>query len=139
MKIALQDNRRYILRFDKGEDVIAGIEKFMVESNSSAATWWGIGSCSEVELGYYNSFMKEYRKKPFAEDFEIISLTGNGSMLSGKPAVHAHGMFGRTDFTAIGGHVFKLIVSATCEVFLIKLDGQLGRAQNPDFNLNLLA
>lgn len=138
MKIALQDHRRYILRFDKDEDIIAGLGVFMADQKMTACFFSGIGSTGEIELGYYNGHLKEYRKKPFFEELEVISLIGNGGIMDGKPAVHAHGMFGRTDFTTVGGHVFKLIVAATCEIFLIQLDGELKRGKNEEFNLNLL-
>jgi predicted DNA-binding protein with PD1-like motif len=72
------------------------------------------------------------------EEFEMVSLNGNGSIVEGKPFIHAHGMFGRNDFTTVGGHVFKLTVSVTCEMFLIKLDGQISRTNNEEFNLKLL-
>ena len=138
MKAVLQDNRRFLLRFDKGDDVMAGISDFMAKQNFQAATFSGIGSCSEVELGYYNIHLKEYRKKPYFEDLEIVSFNGNGAIFEGKPVLHGHGMFGRTDFTVFGGHVFKMVANATCEVFLIHLDGKMERKKNEEFNLNLL-
>jgi uncharacterized protein len=138
MKLVLQDNDRYILRFDKGEDAIAGIADFMTTQKITACTFTGLGSCTEVELGFYNPFLKEYRKKPFLENLEVIALTGNGSLLEGKVAVHAHGIFGTTEFLTIGGHVFRLMTSATCEVHLTKLAGVMERKNNPEFNLNLL-
>lgn len=140
MKIALQDGRRYVLRFDKDEEVMEGLTKFMQENQVTACTFQGIGTCSLVELGFFNSHLKQYRQKPFAEDLEIVSLIGTGSILApdNKPAIHAHGSFSRTDFTMTAGHVFKLVALATCEIFLIKLEGTLSRANNPDFNLNLL-
>lgn len=138
MKIALEEPHQYILRFDKGEDVIAELGNFLAAQSILSCSFSGIGSTSEVELGYYNGHLKEYRKKPFFEELEVISLTGNGGIMEGKPAVHAHGMFGRTDFTTVGGHVFKLVVSATCEIFLTQLDGELKRGKNDEFNLNLL-
>jgi len=139
MKISLQDNRRFVLRFDKGEEVVGGLAGFLKEQNFTAAAFFGIGTASEIELGYFNPHLKSYRKKPFFEDVEILSLQGNGGVLSGQPAIHAHGSFGRTDFTTFGGHVFKLVALATCEIFLIHLDGALERKNNPDFNLDLLS
>ena len=63
----------------------------------------------------------------------------NPARTCGRPAsLHAHGSFGRTDFSVIGGHVFKLVTLATCEIFLIKLDGEMKRKNNPDLQLNLL-
>ncbi len=78
MKISLKDNEKFVLRFDKGEEVIAGIASFMKEHGVYACSFSAIGSAAEVELGYYNSFLKEYRHKPFVENLEVISLNGNG-------------------------------------------------------------
>ena len=72
-------------------------------------------------------------------EMEIVSLSGNGGLKGGQPIIHAHGIFGRNDFTLIGAHVFNIVVSATCEISLTKLEGALGRQLNADFNLNLLA
>ncbi len=138
MKVILQDQPRYILRFDKGEDVIVGIAQFLKNQKIGACSISGIGSCSSIELGYYNSHLKEYRKKPFFEELEILSFLGNGSIKDGEPLVHAHGVFSQTDFTVMGGHVFKAVVSATAEIFIIKLEGEMKRELNAEFNLNLL-
>ncbi len=138
MKAVLKDNRRYVLRFDKGEEVFASLQEFLLRENISACVFSAIGACSEIELGYYNPSLKDYRKKPFYEALEMVSLIGNGGIADSKPFLHAHGMFSRTDFTAIGGHVFKLLISANCEMFLIKLEGQLSRKLDPETNLKLL-
>jgi len=138
MKIILQDNRRYILRFDKDEEVVADLQKFLGEQAVGPCAFFGVGACAEAELGYFNRHLKDYRKKLFVEDMEIISFMGNGSLAEGKPVIHAHGSFGRNDFSIIGGHIFKLTVSVTCEIFLIKLEGSMERKLNSDFNLNLL-
>ena len=140
MKVILQDNNNYILRFDKGETVFQGLADFMSSQQISACNFSGIGSCSNVELGFYNPFLKEYKKKPYIDEMEIISLTGNGSILDSdkKPTIHAHGIFGRIDFTVLGGHVFEIVVLATCEIFLTKLNGTMTRKNNPELNLNLL-
>ena len=138
MNISLQSGSKFVLRFDPGEEVLKGIEDFATSKGFGAGAFYGIGSCKETELGYFNPNLKEYRKKPFYEDLEIISLQGNLATLSGKTAVHAHGMFGRTDFTTIGGHVFRITTLATAEIYFESLEGALERVQNSDFNLNLL-
>ena len=138
MKVILQDGQNRVLRFDKGEEVIAGLQNYMKEQNLAACVFSGIGSSSEMELGYYNSHIKDYRRKPFLDGMEILSLSGNGGVKEGAPVVHAHGLFSGTDFAVVGGHVFKLVVSATCEIYLQTLTGEISRSQNADFNLNLL-
>lgn len=140
MKVIVQDSQRYILRFDKGEQVLLGIADFMASQQIKSCSFSGIGTISHLEMGFYNAHLKEYRKKPFLDDMEILSLTGNGAVMSadGKPVVHAHGIFGKIDFTVVGGHVFEMVTLATCEIFLIKLEGEMKRENNADLNLNLL-
>lgn len=138
MNIQLKDENAYIVRFDKGEEVITSLADFMHENNITACSFSAIGSTGEIELGYYNKNLKEYRRKPFYEELEIISCNGNGGIMDAKPVIHAHGMFGRTDFTTIGGHIFKMVVTATCEVVITKLHGELVRGKNEEFKLNLL-
>jgi len=138
MKIILQDNKTFVLRFDKGEEVFSGLQKFMQDQQISACVFKGIGACVEAELAYYNEHLKDYRKKPFYENMEIVSLIGNGGLMEGKPIIHAHGVLGRTDFSIVGGHFTKIMVSPTCEIFLTVLNGALQREKNADFNLNLL-
>ena len=138
MKIILQDNNNFILRFDKDEEVIAGLSAFMETQGIKACTFFAIGAVSEVSLGYFNTHLKTYRQKPYVDDLEIISLTGNGAIKEGKPIIHAHGLFGHNDFTSLGGHVFSCKVSITCEVSLIKLEGGIKRENNAEFNLSLL-
>lgn len=138
MKIILQNSANFVLRFDKGEEIFEGLAKFMKDQAVSACSFTAVGACASMELGYYNLHIKDYRKKPFVEDLEIISFIGNGGIKDGQPVIHAHGLFGRTDFTVFGGHVFKLVVSVTCEVSVAKLDGALERKLDEGFNLNLL-
>lgn len=138
MKIILQDDRRYVLRFDKGEDVVAGLKDFMASGSITACAFQGIGAAQETELAFYNMETKQYQRKVFNQELEIVSIIGNGAMEGDSPIIHAHGSFSSKDFIVFGGHVFKTIVSATCEIFLIKLEGKISRGLNEEFNLKLL-
>ena len=138
MKIILQQQNQLILRLDKGEEVLASLAQVMAEQNIKACAFFGLGASDSVELAFYNTHLKDYRKKPFLEEMEILSLSGNGSIKDGQPAIHAHGIFGRNDFSLIGGHVIKLVVSVTLEIYLTKLEGEMKRELNADFNLNTL-
>lgn len=138
MTVILKDDRRYVVRFDKGEDIMQKLGECMQEQNIGACTFTGIGACSEAELGFYNPPAKEYRRKPFFQAMELLSLVGNGLTQDGSPVIHAHAVLADGDFNVVGGHAFKLVISATCELFLIKLDGQLQRQHNEENNLNLL-
>lgn len=138
MKLILQDGSKYVLRFDAGEEVSEGLLNFARQYEIDAAAFSGIGACSLAEVAYYDPHIKGYQRKIFSEELEITALIGNLGTFAGKPAFHAHGVFTKTDFTTIGGHVFKIVISATCEIFLTKLQGMLERKHNGNINLNLL-
>lgn len=139
MKIILQDNSNFVLRFDRGEEAFSALMDFLSANKIYAATFSGIGACGELEVGDFDFDKKLYRKHTIAENLEILSLNGNAAISAGKPVLHVHGSFARADLTTLGGHVFKIVVSGTCEIFLTKLSGDMKRELNSDLNLNLLA
>ncbi len=138
MKLILQDKNNFILRFDKDEEVVEGLQKFMGEQGITACSFSGIGASSTAEIAFYNPFTKQYRSKPYVEELEIVSLIGNGAIMDSKPVLHAHGSFAKNDFTVIGGHVNKLIVGVVCEITLLKLEGVIQRQHDADTNLSSL-
>jgi predicted DNA-binding protein with PD1-like motif len=138
MKLILQDSRRYMLRFDLGEDFLTVFSNFLTAEKITAATFTAIGTAAEVELAYFDLTTKQYNRHKVNEDLEILSLIGNISVMGGRPAVHTHGSFSKSDFSLVGGHVVNFTVGSTCELHLIVLSGQMERANNPELNLNLL-
>ena len=138
MKIILQDNRRFILRLNRGEEVFTEIKNFAEKASITAGYFSGIGACGEAELGSFNFQTKKYENQIFTGDLEILSLTGNVSLLNGQVALHAHTCLAKPDFSTIGGHVQRMVVSVTCEIFFIKLEGKMERKLDPEMNINLL-
>jgi predicted DNA-binding protein with PD1-like motif len=138
MKILLTEASMIQIRFDTGEDVLALLTNFCQENAITAASFSGLGAAGEVILAYYNLEAKHYEDHTLNEDVEILNLTGNAAVMDGKHIMHCHGVFGRKDTSTVGGHVKKLIVSATCEILLIKLAGTLTRAYDETTGLNLL-
>lgn len=138
MKVILQDKNVYILRFDTDEDVVKEIGKFCSEESIDAASFSAIGAAKQVALSYYNLQTKTYQDKTMSEDLEITGVLGNIVTMDGKVVVHAHGTFGKDTYEIIGGHVKELIVSATCEVILTKLEGFIEREYDEVTGLNLM-
>ncbi len=138
MKAILKDNNKYILRFDSGDEVISGIENFAQEQGKKAGFFKGIGASNKAVLAYYNLDDKKYQDKSINERMEIVSLTGNVALFENKPIVHAHGILSDEKYNTIAGHVKKLVVSATCEVFLEALDSEIKRGYDENTGLNLM-
>ncbi len=137
MKVVYSDKQTYILRFDRGEEVLGHLQTFCTENEIKAGTFWGIGAAEGIELAEYNLEKKEYRSKNIDQMLEIASLTGNVATVDGKVALHAHGVFSTLE-EVHAGHVMKLTVGVTCEITLMALPGELKREYNEEIGLKLL-
>lgn len=138
MRIILQNNQNYIVRFDRGEEVVSGLAKFAQAERIDAAHFTAIGAAGEVVLSYYNLETKTYEDHTLTEDLEITGITGNVASMAGAVIVHAHGTCSRRDLSVVGGHIKKLVVSATCEAHITSFRGQLTRRYDERTGLNLL-
>ena len=56
---------KYILRIDRGEDVVNVLTNFCREKDIRLGTISGIGAASLVEIGLFNVNTKEYKTKEF--------------------------------------------------------------------------
>jgi predicted DNA-binding protein with PD1-like motif len=138
MKLILKEGKKYVLRCDRGEEVIEELKKFCQTKHIGAAYFSAIGAAAEVELAHYDVDKKRYSNKVFRQKLEIDSLTGNAALMDGKIIVHAHGVFSDFSMQVQAGHINRLIVAATCEIFLEILRGKISRQYDKDTGLNLM-
>ena len=105
----------------------------MMESVSITAAVSGIGASNDVTLGVFDTGTKEYFKKRYnGIDYELGSLTGTLSRQDGAPYLHLHAVIG-----SHAGHLNAAVVSATCELVIDLIDGEVGRRFAEDIGLNL--
>ncbi len=138
MKILIENDLQYFIRFDKNEEVLEELSKLINLKNIQSAYFTCIGSVKGLVLSYYNLTTKQYEDHTLDEDLEVVSITGNVAIMNDKPVIHAHGVFSKKDLHTVGGHIKKLLVSATCEVFLTNLSNNLSRSFDNETGLNLL-
>lgn len=127
-----------MLRFDRGEDVIGGLRQFALEENIGAGTFSGLGATDEILIAWFDPDEKQYHDHLLTKKLEIVSLNGNIALLDGQPIVHAHGSFSDVELHNRSGHVKKLIVSATCEVSFIAMNGEITRTFDEASGLYLM-
>jgi len=138
MQVVTRDSGRIILRFDPGEEVIAKLQDFCVSENIRGAWISGLGSSRETILSFYNLENRMCEDRTFSERLEVVNLTGNISRLGERPVVHLHGTVADSNFVVKGGHVKKLIVSATCEISLVNIPRGIERIYDEQTGLNIL-
>ena len=126
-------NNGYIIRLEKGEEIIETLTKFCEQHKITGAYLQGIGGVSEAELGYFDVENTKYKTKTFKQDnkiFELLNLQGNITILEGKPFCHIHLILGKEDYSSFGGHLIKAIVNPTCEIFLTIAKDEQGKDLN---------
>lgn len=129
---------RFVLRLEKGEDILNSIKRFAAKQKIKAGFFEGIGSLSKVKLGHYDFKTKEYHWELFEDDLEILTLSGNIATMDKAPLPHAHVTLGRRDFTMIGGHLDEGSSANMVEIVLRKAPGKLVKAKDETVGLNLL-
>lgn len=129
----------YALVFDKGDEVIEGIRHFARQEGLTAGSFTAIGAFSDAMLGFFDFFIRDYRKIPVKEQVEVLALTGDIALHEDKPKVHAHVVIGKSDGTAHGGHLLQAHVNPTLEVILIKSPAYLERKTDQNSGLPLIS
>jgi hypothetical protein len=134
----LRTNDIFILRVNKGEDVVKSITEFCKKEGIDNAYFTGIGAVSTLTCGYYNLEEKQYHFKEYTEPLEVVSLTGNVMLKDGAPFVHVHGVFTDTENRALGGHIVEMQVHVVLEVVLTPLSSKIERHLDECIGLTLM-
>lgn len=129
----------HLLVINKGEEAIAALQEFALKHDLAHAWMQGLGGAAHVTLGFYNLETKEYQWRAFDYSLEILSLQGNLAWVNEQPVWHVHGVFSDSDYVTIGGHVKKLIVGLTCELFITPTALAMTRRYDDETGLQLLA
>lgn len=128
----------YVVRLNKGEEVVEKLKELCKNENIKLAEITGLGASNLIEIGVFNVNTKEYNTKVFEGMFEITSLVGNATRKDGDVYLHLHINFGDADGIVKGGHLVRSVISATSEIIVRKIDGEVGRKLSDEIGLNLL-
>ncbi|QQS23244.1 DNA-binding protein [bacterium] len=136
-------NKEVVLRLDEGDELFEVLRKYAAENRILGAKFTAIGACSSIKITFYCPQEKKYipteaEGEPITEDLEVTGIIGNIGWMDNNPVIHAHGTFSKKDFSVIGGHIFSVTASATLEVMITIYEGEITRAKNEDWNLNLM-
>lgn len=129
----------YLLRLERGEDVLLAIAAFCKQKGILSASFRAIGAVENARIGFYNLAEKKYGDITYKEAREVASMTGNIAQVDGAPFIHAHAVL--TDMSkneSIGGHVFEANVAVTLEVHLVAFNESISRELDADIGLKLL-
>ncbi len=134
----VKTEKYYLVRLEKGEDIIPVITKFCEDNKIISGVIQGIGGFLSSEIGYYHLDTREYSFKKIDRTCEVVSLTGNIATVDGKPFFHIHTVLSDEDFNCFGGHLKQAVVGATCEIYIISSETKIERALDEKIGLKLL-
>ncbi len=129
---------RYVLIFDKGDEMIQLLTAFAREKHLSAAQFTAIGAFRDAVLGYFDPERKDYRRIPVPSQVEVVSLLGDVALKGEEPVVHAHAVLGQPDGSARVGHLLEGHVWPTLELILHESPGALRKRHDPETGLVLI-
>ena len=131
-------NNKYIVRIDKGEEIVETLKKFCKDNKIKLGSVSGIGAANKIVLGLFETATKKYHSQEFNGDFEIVPLAGNISTMKGETYLHLHANIANLKHNSFGGHLTSALVSATFEAIIDAIDGEVDRKFNDEIGLNLL-
>jgi predicted DNA-binding protein with PD1-like motif len=107
-------NGYYLLRLMPGEELIATLEQFCRDQQLTGGFVAGLGATNEVELAHFNVHTKEYSRRVFSGEYEVVNLTGNIS----AEKLHIHMTIGDNTFTTFSGHCLRCVADPTLEIMI---------------------
>lgn len=140
---------KIVVRLDRWDELCSKLLELAELENISLAAVSGIGAADDITLGVFNPRTKKYTSTRYEGDFEIASVTGNLSRQDGKPYLHLHAVIGDPATSTLstikgvpkgivyGGHLNSARISATGEIIVDVIDGEVGRKFSEDIGLNL--
>ena len=71
---------KYVVRLEKGEEIVESIKTLCRENNIRLGTVSGIGAADKATIGLFEPATKKYHSRELTGDMEITSLMGNISI-----------------------------------------------------------
>ncbi len=128
----------YIIRLDRGEDIVTKLKELADKEQIKLATLNGLGACGKVTAGLFDTVKKMYQSYTFKGDLEIVSLGGTITTRNGETYTHFHISISDENGNVYGGHLNEAIISGTGELVLTVIEGIVEREFSEEIGLNLL-
>lgn len=136
MKYRRFDNT-IVVRIDRGEEILEAVRELAERESIRLASISALGAVNEFTVGVFNTSEKKYYANEFSGAFEIVSLTGTINTMDGEFYCHLHMSAGNDKGEVFGGHLNRAVISATCEMIVTVIDGEVDRYHDDDVGLNL--
>jgi predicted DNA-binding protein with PD1-like motif len=131
--------RTYQLVFEPHAEIMGTLTDFVLRNHLKSAHFTGLGACTDAIVGFYDPAVRQYRRTPYQQQMEIVSLIGDAAPTNGSAGLHVHIGLAFADGSMHGGHLFEAHASPTLELLLIASPTPVERKHDAALNLDLLA
>ena len=121
----------FMLVLEPGDELIRTLTALARQEDIDGATIAGSGRVHELELGFFDPLTGACTRRNFREHLEMCSLIGTVPLVDGEPFPQLHGVFGRGDFSTIGGQVFEAVCGELIEIGVYTMVTPLVRKLEP--------
>ena len=129
----------YFLRLDPGDEIVESLTKLCSREDIRLGSVTGLGAADHAVTGLYNVKEKQYYKTQFDGPMEITSLVGNITRKDGEVYLHLHINLCDETMQVKGGHLNECRISATSEIVVRSISGEVGRRVDDYSVLNVFA
>lgn len=137
MKIQ-QIGQRYLVKGEVGDRYPETFVELAQSQGWRSGSISGIGGVRHVVLAYYDLNSNAYLQLPVEGVVELVSMSGNLSMLAGQPFWHVHAIVGDRSGELRGGHLVGFEVALALECWVEASQTEIVRAHDSNLGLNLL-
>lgn len=127
-----------VLCLVRGEDVLASIRAVCNTERVRLAEISALGAADYAEVGVYHLAEKRFLPRTLEGEMEICALTGSVTRRGTELYLHLHGSLADADGNVYGGHVNEIRVSATAEIFIRLLPGEVNRRLEEESGIFLM-
>lgn len=129
---------KLVVRIDKGEEILDTLMHLCVRQGIKLGLVSGIGAVNKIKVGLFETEKKVYHSTELTGDYEITALNGNISTQNNEIYLHLHICLSDNHYRVYGGHLNMAVVSATAEIVIDIMQGQVDRKFSEEIGLNLL-
>lgn len=127
----------YVIRLERGEEITEQLKAFSEKEGVKLASVQAIGAVNDFTVGAFDTKEKKYYSNDFQGTYEIVSLLGSITTKDGAFYSHLHMCAADETGRAVGGHLNRAVISATCEMVVTALSGTVEREFSDEIGLNL--
>ncbi len=131
--------RTFAVVLATGDEAMSCLKSFAQKEKLGGAQITAIGALKSAMLAYFDWESKSYKPIEVGEQVEVASLVGDIAIgPDNEPSIHAHAVLGKSNGSAMAGHLEEGHVRPTLEIIITEMPEHLCKAKDAETGLALI-